>query len=136
MNPVKTDRSNFVFRGPTLDIGDIWTEVDAATGTVYVDWQPTEAEREAIARGKGVIRLGILAIEAEAAVPVSEGLPVVSAQDLAILREALAIGHISWDGDGWYAKDAGYEYDAAERTLNEASAILQALASRLTEQKP
>lgn len=60
MIPVRTDRSNFVFRGPTLDIGDTWTEVDRETGTVYVDWVPTEAERGAISRGKGVIRLGIL----------------------------------------------------------------------------
>jgi len=60
MTPVKTDRSNFVFRGPTLDIGDIWAEVDRSEGVVYVDWQPTDAEREAIARGKGVIRLGIV----------------------------------------------------------------------------
>lgn len=59
MIPVKTDRSNFVFRGPTLDIGDIWTEVDQERGTVFVDWQPTTAELEAIARG-GVIRLAIM----------------------------------------------------------------------------
>jgi hypothetical protein len=60
VNPIKTNRSNFVFRGPTLDIGDVWAEVDRSAGVVYVDWQPTEAERAAIGRGKGVVRLGIL----------------------------------------------------------------------------
>lgn len=59
MNPVKTDRSNFVFRGPTLDILDTWTEVDRRTGEVSVDWLPSEEERRSIAAG-AVIRLGIL----------------------------------------------------------------------------
>lgn len=60
MTPVKTDRSNVVMRGPTVDVGDIWTEVVLGEGT-YVDWLPTEAERAAIAGGS-VIRLGIFAI--------------------------------------------------------------------------
>lgn len=59
MTPVKTDASNFIFVGPTVDILDVWTEVDRDQGVVYVDWVPTEAERDAIAAGKGVIRLGI-----------------------------------------------------------------------------
>lgn len=59
MTPVKTDRSNFVMRGPTLDIGDIWVEVDKSDGVTYVDWKPTIREREILAT-KGVIRLGIM----------------------------------------------------------------------------
>lgn len=69
MNPVKTERSNFIYRGPTIDIGDAWVERATVTEhgrqipVVYMDWQPTEAEREAIAAGKGVVRLGIWGME-------------------------------------------------------------------------
>jgi hypothetical protein len=69
MIPVKTARSNFVYRGPTVDIGDAWVErvtVRLDTGpvnVVYMDWQPTAEEREAIAGGKGVVRLGIWGME-------------------------------------------------------------------------
>lgn len=60
MKPVKTDRSNFIMRGPTVDIGDVWTEIVLGEAT-YVDWLPTEAELAALASGS-VIRLGIIAI--------------------------------------------------------------------------
>jgi len=69
VNPVKTDRSNFVYLGPRPDIGDAWVERTAVQmeGTlvpvVYMDWQPTAEERKAIARGKGVVRLGIWGME-------------------------------------------------------------------------
>lgn len=68
MKPVRTNRSNFVYRGPTLDIGDAWVEratVPALEGplrVVYMDWQPTPEERETISR-KGVIRVGIWGME-------------------------------------------------------------------------
>lgn len=70
MKPVRTNRSNFVYRGPTIDIADAWCEravVSAGPGrrtsAVYIDWQPTQEERDAIAVGKGVIRLGIFGME-------------------------------------------------------------------------
>lgn len=68
MKPVKTARSNAVYRGPTLDIGDAWVErqrvrlPEGDVDVVWMDWLPTDAEREAIAR-KGVIRLGIWGME-------------------------------------------------------------------------
>jgi len=67
--PVKTRGSNFVYRGPTLDIGDIWVERavtavgDRAATVVYVDWLPTDPERNAISLGKGLVRLGIIGME-------------------------------------------------------------------------
>jgi|GEM_PF-3788313 hypothetical protein len=73
MKPVKTDRSNFVYLGPTVDIGDAWVEretvqtgLDGAGPTVnvvWMDWQPSPEERQAIAAGPGVIRLGIWGME-------------------------------------------------------------------------
>ena len=68
MKPVRTNRSNFVYRGPTLDIGDAWVEratirmPEGPVSVVYMDWQPTAEERDVIAR-KGVIRLGIWGME-------------------------------------------------------------------------
>jgi hypothetical protein len=61
MIPVRTAASNFVYRGPTPDIGDAW--VDRQPGhNVYLDWQPSDEEREAIAAG-ALIRLGIHGME-------------------------------------------------------------------------
>lgn len=42
------------------------------------------------------------------------------ALDLELIRKALAIGYASWAGDGWYAKEAGYDYDDAEATFEAA----------------
>lgn len=88
MNPVKTAGSNFVYRGPTVDIGDIWVEravISDGGGprrVVYVDWQPTTEERKAIADGTGVVRLGILGMEPipPVSLEVWHGLEVVSTE--------------------------------------------------------
>lgn len=56
MIPVRTRGSNFVYRGPTPDVGDAWTE--RRDGRVYLAWQPSAEEREAIAAG-ALIELGI-----------------------------------------------------------------------------
>lgn len=64
MQPVKTEKSNFVYLGPTDDIADLpcerVTEVveDRVHGVVYSVWEPTEEERRAIADGAN-IKLGI-----------------------------------------------------------------------------
>lgn len=68
MKPVKTARSNFVYRGPTLDIGDAWVErqrVRAPEGdvdVVWMDWQLDDDDRQAIADG-ALVRLGIWGME-------------------------------------------------------------------------
>lgn len=49
----------------------------------------------------------------------------LSLADAAVIIKALTIGRISWDGDGWFAADAGYGYDEAEQTLDAASAVLR-----------
>lgn len=61
MIPVRTRASNFVYRGPTPDIGDAWVERTPGHN-VYLDWQPNEAERAEIAAG-ALIRLGIHGME-------------------------------------------------------------------------
>lgn len=69
MNPVRTSASNFVYIGPTVDIGDAWVERARASDghvvrdVVFMDFVPSDAERDAIARGSGVIRVGIWGIE-------------------------------------------------------------------------
>jgi hypothetical protein len=62
MIPVRTRASNFVYRGPSPDIGDAWVERSPAEHAVYLDWQPSDEERTAIAAG-GLIRLGIFNME-------------------------------------------------------------------------
>lgn len=61
MIPVRTAASNFVYRGPTPDIGDAWVERRPGSN-VFLDWLPTVEEREAIAAG-ALIRLGIHGME-------------------------------------------------------------------------
>jgi len=68
MNPVRTERSNAVYRGPTVDIGDAWVEratVKLPSGpvnVVYMDWLPKPEELELIRTG-AVVRLGIWGME-------------------------------------------------------------------------
>jgi len=62
MEPVRTNGSNFVYRGPTPDIGDAWVQRKPAEGVVLMAWRPTPEEREAIAAG-GLIELGIFGME-------------------------------------------------------------------------
>ena len=62
MIPIRTNCSNFVYRGPTRDIGDAWVERVPAERVVYVVWQPSDEERAYIAAG-GNIRLGIHGME-------------------------------------------------------------------------
>ena len=59
-----------------------------------------------------------------------EGAVLVTEASLATLRTALAIGRISYEGDAWFAADAGYDYDDAEQTLAEAAAILAQLRAQ------
>jgi hypothetical protein len=56
--------------------------------------------------------------------------------DLATIREAMAIGQVSYDGDSWFAADAGYGYDEAEATMNKARAILARLSVPVTALDP
>jgi hypothetical protein len=64
MDPIKTNRSNFVYKGPTPDIGDLACERTTESGTpvVYSVWEPSEEERRAIAEG-GYVKLGIWGME-------------------------------------------------------------------------
>jgi hypothetical protein len=81
MIPVRTSRSNFVYRGPTPDIGDAWVERVPSARAVYLEWQPDDAERELIAAG-ALIRLGIYGMEPIP--PVSLGIstePVITADE-------------------------------------------------------
>jgi hypothetical protein len=81
--PVRTNRSNFVYRGPTPDIGDAWVE-RRRPGEVYMTWVPSDEEREAIAAG-GLIELGIYGREPIS--PVSLG--VAAAVELSVAGAAL-----------------------------------------------
>ena len=69
MQPVRTNRSNAVYRGPTVDIGDAWVERAKVTtldgkpvNAVFMDWQPDAYDRLSIANG-ATIRLGIWGME-------------------------------------------------------------------------
>lgn len=61
MIPIRTAASNFVYRGPTPDVGDAWTE-RRRPGEVYITWKPSGEERTAIAAGAS-IELGIFGRE-------------------------------------------------------------------------
>lgn len=62
MIPVRTAASNFVYRGPSPDIGDAWVERRPREHVVYLTWQPSDEERAAIAAG-GLVKLGIFYVE-------------------------------------------------------------------------
>lgn len=81
MIPVRTARSNFVYRGPTPDIGDAWVERDPARRVVFMEWQLEPGELDLLNAG-GLIRLGIFGMEPIP--PVSLGIssePVVTAEE-------------------------------------------------------
>jgi hypothetical protein len=58
MIPVRTRASNFVYKGPSPDIGDAWVERRPSERAVMLTWQPSDEERAAIAAG-ALVELGI-----------------------------------------------------------------------------
>lgn len=62
MKPVRTVSSNFVYRGPEPDVGDAWVERRSEERVVYLVWELSDEEREAIALG-GQVKLGIFNME-------------------------------------------------------------------------
>jgi hypothetical protein len=68
MRPVKTERSNTVYKGDGSSVADVWTEVgelkEDGTSTdgarvVYLVWEPTPEERQQIAADAN-IKVGML----------------------------------------------------------------------------
>lgn len=90
MKPIRTNRSNFTYRGPTPDIMDLPCERTRIEGggqdgapITYSVWELTQEERDFVARG-GNIKLGIL--YAQPIPPVSlqivhGGMPVAESDD-------------------------------------------------------
>jgi len=74
------------------------------------------------------------AAEALQAALAAEGVVLVNRRTLAILSEAIVIGSISYEGDSWYAAHAGFDYDAAEATMQEARELVAALLAELEKQ--
>jgi hypothetical protein len=60
MQPIRTERSNFTYLGPTPDIGDLPCRREP--GVVYSTWELTPEERIAIGEGAN-IELGIYHVE-------------------------------------------------------------------------
>jgi hypothetical protein len=56
MKPVRTERSNFTYRGPSPEVGDLPCRREG--GVVYSTWELSSDERIAIAEGAN-IELGI-----------------------------------------------------------------------------
>jgi hypothetical protein len=89
MIPVRTNRSNFVYRGPTPDIGDAWVE-RRRPREVYLTWKPSDAERAAIAAG-ALIELGIHGMEPIPPVSLNVGdRPELSAEGATLRDQARA----------------------------------------------
>lgn len=63
MKPVRTTRSNFVYRGPTPEIGDLWVERQPDRRVVNSSWVLEGREIEALASGEYVVELGIHGME-------------------------------------------------------------------------
>ena len=67
----------------------------------------------------------------------SEKRITLTPDELVTVFRAHRIGAISYEGDSWYAADAGYDYDPAEATMREAGDILARLArAALLEGEP
>jgi hypothetical protein len=62
VTPVRTHASNFVYRGPTPDVGDAWVERRPTERAVMLTWRPSDMERAAIAAG-ALVELGIYNVE-------------------------------------------------------------------------
>lgn len=63
MKPVRTTRSNFVYRGPRPDIGDLWVERVPERRVVNSSWVLEPGELEALTSGEYVVQLGIYGME-------------------------------------------------------------------------
>lgn len=66
MDPIRTVNSNFTYRGPSDDIGDLPCERHTELGKqteVYSVWELTDEERQAIAAG-GQLKLGVMTPDA------------------------------------------------------------------------
>jgi hypothetical protein len=85
VNPVKTETANYVYVGPTVDIGDVWvTRSEHQIGdriypVVYLDFVASPEEAADITAGAPV-RIGIIGREPIPAINVAvhRGLQVVS----------------------------------------------------------
>lgn len=128
MIPIRTARSNFVYRGPTPDVGDAWVRRGGSDRGVYLVWQPSDEERAAIAAGD-YIELGIFV---EPIPPVSlnvtrerplspEGTALVD-RARAHLRHLFPAGRIS---SGWWVvgKDIWAALQAHGALDNEPGAV-------------
>lgn len=64
MLPIKTNRSNFTYKGDGAGVGDLPCErtTESGVGVVYAVYEPAEEERRAIAEG-GFIKIGIWGME-------------------------------------------------------------------------
>lgn len=58
MRPIRHEGSNFVYRGPSDEVGDLWVQRQPVIGCVEVIYELTDDDRQTIAEG-GFIRLGI-----------------------------------------------------------------------------
>jgi hypothetical protein len=56
VTPIRTERSNFTYVGPSPEVGDLPCRVE--DGVVYSTWELTHEERIAIAEGAN-IELGV-----------------------------------------------------------------------------
>jgi hypothetical protein len=57
MRPVRTANANIVYRGPTPEIGDLHCQ-RVRPGEIRSVWEPTDQERELLARG-GRVEVGL-----------------------------------------------------------------------------
>lgn len=86
MRAVRTARSNFVWTGPTPDIGDLHATVDRDVGRTTSVWEPTPEEREAIAAGAN-IALGVYGLHPPVMLYVTDEQGV--GEDAPVLQERL-----------------------------------------------
>lgn len=88
MRAVRTARSNFVWVGPTPDIGDLHAFVERDDNRTTTVWEPTPEERTAIANG-GNVALVVLGQHPPVAIHVTseQGVGEDSAEIHARLRE-------------------------------------------------
>jgi hypothetical protein len=57
VRPIKTQQSNFVYRGPSDEVGDLWVQRDGRGG-VFATYELTDADRAMLAEG-GHLELGV-----------------------------------------------------------------------------
>lgn len=130
MIPVRTRASNFVFRGPSPEVGDAWVDRQIARAEVWMVWKPDPTELAAIAAG-GLIRLGLftnstippVSIDVTDQIELSPAGAALRDGAIQILKGLGAPGPTSAPAGHWFVSEAVWTALQTERALDDHDGV-------------